>query len=54
MTLGAEFNAESLTFRDWNALIISSRGMCSDLQVEEGEVCLLNSSFKKLHIQVRE
>lgn len=54
MTLGAEFNVESLTSRDWNTLVLSSQGMCSDLQVEEVEVYLLNSSFEKLHMQVRE
>ena len=54
MTLGAEFNVASLTSRDWNTLLVSSPGMCSDLQVEEVEVYLLNSSFEKLHMQVRE
>ena len=54
MTLGAEFNVESLTSRDWNTLKVSSQGMCSDLQVEEVEVYLLNSSFEKLHMWVQE
>lgn len=54
MTLGAEFNVEILTSRDWNTLEVSSQCMCSDLQVEEVEVYLLNSSFEKLHMQVRE
>ena len=54
MTLGAEFNVESLIVWVWNTISKIPKVCVRTARGEKVEVYLLNSSFEKLHLQVQD